>query len=138
MSTWKLLLIVAAVVLVLDLVWLGLLMKGFYAAEVGALARRRGTSLAPRWTEALLVYMLIPLGVVLFVRPAMGSAASPAAAFAWGALFGLVLYGVYDLTNRAILDHWPLRLALVDIAWGCFLNGSAALAMRLAERAWGK
>lgn len=130
---WKLLLIVAPLVLVVDLIWLGVLMKPFYDAQIGELARRSGTALAPRWPAAVLVYLLIPAGIVLFVRPALGSNASVLQALGWGALFGLVVYGVYDCTNRAILDKWPLLLTIVDIGWGCVLCGLGAAAMRCAE-----
>lgn len=138
MPTWKLLLIVAPVVVVVDLLYLGVLMKGFYNAEIGDLARRSGTALAPRWLAAIGVYLLIPAGIVLFVRPAMGAQASLWQAFAWGALFGLVLYGVYDMTNRSILEKWSLKLTLADLAWGCVLCGIGATWMRLAERWLGK
>lgn len=134
MPAWKLLLIVAPIVLAIDLLWLGVVMKGFYNAEVGELARRSGAALAPRWPAAILVYLLIPTGIVLFVRPAMGANASLWQALAWGALFGLVVYGVYDLTNRAILEKWSLRLTLADLAWGCTLNAIGGGVMWVAER----
>jgi uncharacterized membrane protein len=44
------------------------------------------------------------------------------------------VYGVYDLTNRAILQHWPLLLTLVDIAWGCSLCGLGGLVLWAALR----
>ena len=46
-----------------------------------------------------------------------------------GAVYGLVLYGVYDFTNRAILEKWSLRLALADVAWGMVLNGTMTAAL---------
>ena len=138
MPSWKLFLVVAPVVLGVDLLWLGVFMKGFYDAEVGDLARRAGASLAPRWPAAILVYLLIPAGIVLFVRPALGEHASAWRALAWGATFGLVVYGVYDLTNRAILEKWSLRLTLADLTWGCVLCGIGATVMWLTERWLGK
>ena len=42
----------------------------------------------------------------------------------WGGLFGLVVYGVYDMTNMATLERWPVRMVWVDICWGCFLCGA--------------
>ncbi len=33
----------------------------------------------------------------------------------------LVVYGVYDFTNQAALDRWPLALTLTDITWGTFV-----------------
>lgn len=54
---------------ILDAVWIGVLMKGFYSSEFGEIARRQDGAMAPRWPAAILVYLLIPLGIVLFVRP---------------------------------------------------------------------
>lgn len=39
-------------------------------------------------------------------------------AAAYGALFGLVVYGVYDFTNYSTLRQWPFVLTLADVAWG--------------------
>lgn len=134
MHAWKLFGIVAPFVLITDLVWLGVVMKGFYARELGELMRRSADGLAPRWSAALLVYVLIPAGIVLFVRPHLGEGATAPQALAWGAAFGLALYGVYDLTNLAILDKWTLRMTLVDILWGMCLCASGSFVLLVAER----
>lgn len=126
-------LILAPVILVLDLVWLGLIMRDFYSRELGDLARRSGEAFAPRWGPAIGVYLLIPAGLVLFVRPLLGESATLWQAFGWGAAFGLVMYGVYDLTNLAVLEKWTLRITLADIAWGAVLCGTTAVIMRLAD-----
>lgn len=128
-----LVLILAPTILVLDLLWLGLIMRDFYSRELGDLARRSGEAFAPRWGPAIGVYVLIPAGLVLFVRPLLGEQTTLWQAFAWGAAFGLVLYGVYDLTNLAVLEKWTLRVTLADMAWGMVLCGTSALIMRLAN-----
>jgi len=33
-------------------------------------------------------------------------------------LFGLVIYGVYETTNYAILDKWKLLTVTIDTLWG--------------------
>lgn len=134
MLPWKLFAILVPVVFVLDLIWLAGVMKGFYIAELGDLARKVNGSFSPRWSAGIFVYLLIPAGTVLFVRPALGKDPSFWQALVWGALFGLVLYGVYDLTNRTILEKWSWRLTLADIAWGCTLCGVSAVVMQQAER----
>jgi uncharacterized membrane protein len=126
-------LIAAATVLLMDGLWLGVVMPDFYAAELGELARREGGAMAPRWGAAALVYLLIPLGILLFVPPVLGARSGLSASFGWGALFGLILYGVYDLTNLAVLDKWTLRVTIVDIAWGCVLCGTTALVIRVTS-----
>jgi uncharacterized membrane protein len=134
MSRWKLLVAVVPIFLLLDLIWLGIVMKGFYGNELGDLARREGDVLAPRWGAALLVYLLIPGGIVLFVRPLLRDNATAWQAFGWGVTFGLVIYGVYDLTNYSILANWSLRMTVADILWGCVVCGTTSYAMQLAAK----
>lgn len=133
MQAWKLFAIMLPIFLLIDLLWLGVVMKGFYSQELGELARRQAMALAPRWGAAILVYLLIPGGLVLFVRPLLGVNATAWQAIGWGALYGLVLYGVYDLTNLAVLEKWTLRMTLADIAWGCVLCGTMSAVMRLVD-----
>jgi uncharacterized membrane protein len=134
MHTAKLFAIVVPVFMLVDLFWLGVVTKNFYSHELGDLARRQGAGLAPRWGAALAVYALIPTGLVLFVRPLLGANATVWQSFGWGAIFGLVVYGVYDLTNRAILEKWTLQLTLADLAWGCVLCGTMSAFMGLVDR----
>lgn len=127
MPAWKAYLILLPILAVLDLVYLGYLMNWFYDQQLGTLARRDGAAFAPRWFAAFVVHLLIPAGIVLFVRPQLGPQTSLAVAFLWGAAYGLVVYGVYDFTNRAILDKWSLVLTLADVAWGMTLCGTSTL-----------
>ena len=85
----------------------------------------RFTSLraAPIWPSAILVYFLLAIGVVFFVLP---KADNYVHALLWGALFGFVVYGVYDLTNYALLDNWSLSITLIDMLWGAVLCGLTA------------
>ena len=51
MHILKLFLLILPPFLVMDLLWLGVVMKDFYAHELGDLARREGPALAPRWSR---------------------------------------------------------------------------------------
>ena len=129
----KLFCVVLPVFLLLDAIWIGVVMKTFYDREIGDLARRVDGGMAPRWGAAVLVYLLIPTGIVLFVKPLLQPGGTSIEAFRWGATFGLVLYGVYDLTNRAILQNWTLTMTIVDIAWGCVICGFVSTVMQAAN-----
>jgi uncharacterized membrane protein len=107
--------------LMLDYLWLGRIMQRFYLGELGDLARREGETMKPRLLAAAGVYLALPGGIVLFALPRVDPAVPLASGLWWGFLYGVVVYAVYDLTNRATLDHWPVRLVLVDIGWGGFL-----------------
>jgi uncharacterized membrane protein len=132
--TIKLYLLVLMIFLAIDLTWLGVLMAKFYKAELGPLARRSGEAMAPVWWAAFVVYVLIPLGIVLFVLPRVSPEGSAVAALGWGFLYGVILYGVYDLTNYSLIDRWPWRMTLVDMAWGGFICAVTSLIAVILDR----
>ena len=106
---------------IVDLAWLGVMSKRFYAPRMAGLLRER-----PRWGWAGLFYALYVLGIVIFaVAPALEVGLVSSAAVR-GALFGFFAYATYDLTNYATLKNWPLSVALIDIGWGTVLTGAAA------------
>jgi uncharacterized membrane protein len=134
MNSLKLFALLAPITLAVDVVWIAVLMKSFYLGELGDIARREGGNLTPRWGAAILVYVVIPAGLILFVRPLLAGDDRLAAAFTHGALFGLILYGLYDLTNLATLEKWTLRMTVVDMAWGTALCGMMSVVMTFIDR----
>ena len=129
--TIKLAALGAVAFMVLDGIWLGLVMKNFYREQLAPIARLSGGGIAPNWPAAFVVYVLLGTGIAIFVMP---QASTVAAAAASGALFGLVVYGVYDFTNYATLRQWPFALTLIDVAWGAVASAAAAAVMRLVIR----
>jgi len=114
------------ILVAVDFLWLGMLMSRFYKTELGPLARRAGDSLAPIKWAAALVWLLIPLGIILFVLPRSTPSDPYLTGLGWGFLYGVILYAVYDFTNYAMLDRWSLKMTLVDILWGGILCGFGA------------
>ena len=115
---FKVYVILIPIFFAIDMIWLGGIMSGFYRRELGDLARREGDALKPLWWAAIPVYLLIPLGIVLFVLPQIPADGSAACAGFWGFLYGIVLYGVYDFTNLSTLRKWPVTVTFADVAWG--------------------
>ncbi len=110
-----------------DLIWLGVVAKAFYRAQLGDLLAENYN-----FGAAALFYLAYPLGVVIFaVVPAFASGSWLEAAV-WGAMLGLFAYGTYDLTNLATLRNWPLRLTAIDLLWGTVLTAFAAACGQLA------
>ncbi len=61
------------------------------------------------------------MGILFFaVAPAL-ERESLARALLWGGLYGFFTYATYDLTNMALIKGWPLKIVVVDIAWGVVL-----------------
>ena len=83
---------------------------------------------AINYAPAIVFYLLYPIGLLVFaVEPAFRSG-SVGTALAYGALFGFMAYGAYDLTNHATLRNWTLTLTVVDMAWGTILSGLVSAA----------
>ncbi|HEU5281968.1 MAG TPA: DUF2177 family protein [Gammaproteobacteria bacterium] len=108
--------------LVLDMLWIGLIAKNIYTENIGHLLRKSGDALAPDWQAALIVYLAIITGIIVFALPKAKNHYHHA--LFWGGLFGAIIYGVYDFTNYSILANWPLKITLIDFVWGIFLCGT--------------
>jgi uncharacterized membrane protein len=63
-------------------------------------------------------------GLVTFVISPAVEKHSWVNAIIFGALFGLITYATYDLTNLATLKDWPLSVTVVDLIWGTVLAAS--------------
>ncbi len=126
-------LIAYAITLVLflgiDMVWLMGPGRAFYVAEIGGLLRSQ-----PNLWAAVAFYIVYCIGLTFFaVLPGLKTAV-PLHALGLGALFGLVAYATYDLTNLAVLNGFTARIALIDMAWGCFLSGAVSwLTLRMTQ-----
>lgn len=132
--TLKLLAVAAVVLLILDGIWLGFVANRFYLEQLGGLARlKEDGRMDVMYGAAAVVYILLIFGVVFFALPQVAPTSSWLVAFAWGSFFGLLVYGIYDMTNLATLARWPLVMSLVDMAWGSFLCGAATVALKFVR-----
>jgi uncharacterized membrane protein len=78
------------------------------------------------WTAAIIFYLIFIAGLVVFViSPAVEKGSWMHALF-FGALFGLVCYATYDLTNLAVAKDWPILVTIVDLAWGAAIAASVS------------
>lgn len=107
----------------LDFLWLTVLGIGFYRAEIGPLLLER-----PNLLPAAIFYLFYVAGLVGFAVLPAANAGSWVWAVMAGVALGLLAYGTYDMTNLATLKGWSLNISLIDLAWGGFVSGSAALA----------
>ena len=122
MKTLLVYLITVPIFFIIDLVWLGVVAKGFYQKHLGYLMRPQ-----INWAAAVLFYLLFIIGIVFFaVRPAL-ELQSPMRALVYGALFGFFAYATYDLTNLATVRDWPVIVTVIDLIWGTVLCGAVAL-----------
>jgi uncharacterized membrane protein len=105
----------------IDLAWLTRFAPTLYRKHIGHLMAdkvNRGPALA--------FYLIFHVGLVYFVilpqlnEPFLIGLLS-------GALFGLVTYATYDLTNMATLKKWPLTITIIDLVWGTILTALSSV-----------
>ena len=112
----------AVVFVALDAGWLMLAGPKLYRPVEGVLLTGQ-----VRIIPAIAFYVLFIAGLVfLAVRPALASGRASDAMVS-GAVFGLVAYATYALTNHAIMRGWTPLMTGADMAWGTVLGalGSA-------------
>jgi uncharacterized membrane protein len=76
------------------------------------------------WFAAIIFYLLFIAGLVIFVISPAVEKHSWVHSIIFGALFGLITYATYDLTNLATMRDWPFLVTVVDLIWGTVLAGS--------------
>ena len=65
---------------------------------------------------AVLCYILIVFGLYYFI---IREKKSVFEAF----MFGIIIYGIYELTTKAIITNWRWQTVLLDSVWGGILFG---------------
>jgi len=102
------------VFLVIDLLWLGIVARKFYKAQLGYLMAEK-----VNWIAAIIFYVIFIAGLTYFV---LLPASNWTDALLNGALLGFLGYATYDLTNLSTVKGWPLKITIVDLVWGTALG----------------
>ena len=118
----KLFFIALPVFFAIDMIWLVLVAKNFYQKQIGFLMKPD-----INWFAAIIFYLLFIIGLVTFVISPAIVRHSWVHALLLGALFGLITYATYDLTNLATLKDWPLLVTVVDLIWGTVLAAAISV-----------
>ncbi len=119
---FKLLAISFPVFFAIDMVWIGFISRSFYRQQIGQLLK---TNI--NWPAAIIFYLIFLCALIVFVIAPAVEKKDWLQALKLGALFGLVTYATYDLTNLAVTKDWPLAITIVDLAWGVTLSASVSV-----------
>jgi uncharacterized membrane protein len=80
--------------------------------------------LNPDLLPAALFYLLVPLAYVFIIKKL---AKTKTDAFLYGLLVGMLMYGTFDLTNKAIFKDYPWSYTIADMSWGTMCVGVVSL-----------
>lgn len=121
---------VLLVLVVGDALWLSYFARAMFRPVLGEILLDN-----PRWSAAILFYLIYALGVLVFPLAQGLRNGSLGEAVLYGALFGFLAYMTYDLTNLVTIKAWTMPLALIDMGWGALLTAAAtAVGYAIAQR----
>jgi len=105
----------------LDFVWLSLSTSRLYRPLLGDLMTEQ-----PRVGIAAMFYLAYVVGIIALASLPGLREGSVLVALWRGALFGLLAYATYDLTNLSTIRDWPWQVSVVDMIWGTTVTGIVA------------
>jgi uncharacterized membrane protein len=114
-------LVVLVVFLAIDAVWLTTAARTVYRPEIGQLLRDQ-----PNFVVAFIFYAIYAAGLLILVIWPQLDAPGITRAILYGAIFGLVAYATYDMTNLATMKGFTAKIAIIDMVWGTFLSAAVS------------
>lgn len=116
------------IMLVLDAIWISCVAHPAYANTIGQLLRSFDQNLLIIFV-VIGVYALMVSGLMVFVIPKVYGL-NTLSTILYSGFFGLIVYGVFAMTNYAILAPWTIELMLLDTIWGFVLYSVTTLAVK--------
>lgn len=109
--------------IIMDIMWFSYSFDKIYNPSVISI---QGNTINLRPFSALFAWFLLALGINYFV---LQNNLGKQEIVLRGALFGFIVYGVYNGTLHAIFSNYNMSVALSDLAWGTFATSLVSLTM---------
>lgn len=113
-------LVSAIIFIVIDFVYLNV-MKGYFDNQIKMV---QGSPIKMNYLGAALCYILLIIGINYFIIKPRRSVSD---AF----LLGIIIYGVYETTNYALLKNWSILTVIIDTLWGGLLFAATTYVINL-------
>jgi uncharacterized membrane protein len=118
------LIITTLLFIIADVLYLGVARKSYFQRYFQQINGGDAAFTSPYFIPAsLAVWLLLGIGVEKFVLPL---AKNKRHAFLLGGLMGLIVYGVYDMTNLATINKWTPSFSAQDVMWGAVLTATVS------------
>lgn len=105
----------ALFLIILDTFWFSWSLQNVYQPTF---TKIQGSPMTLRTSGGLVAWILIAYGLNYFAIVKQDVWTS----MFRGALFGFIVYGVYNGTNYATFNEYPLETAVIDTVWGTFAS----------------
>jgi len=115
-----LMLISAIVFISIDFIYLNV-MKGYFFNQIKSI---QGSEPKMNYLGAALCYIFLIVGINYFII-------KPHKSVNEAFLLGIVIYGVYETTNYALLKNWSILTVIIDTLWGGLLFATTTYIINL-------
>lgn len=111
------------ILLVLDISWIYLNYNNYN----NTVQKIQGSAIKLNVIPGIICYFLMLIGLIYYVIPMIEFQIKAnkyekwSACLIYGGGFGLIVYGVYNLTTLAIIKNHNWQITLLDMFWGTFL-----------------
>lgn len=113
-------LISAIVFISIDFIYLNV-MKGYFFNQIKSI---QGSEPKMNYLGAALCYIFLIVGINYFII-------KPHKSVNEAFLLGIVIYGVYETTNYALLKNWSILTVIIDTLWGGLLFATTTYIINL-------
>ena len=110
--------IIAIILGVFDYIWLNFIFLKYWKKMINNIQLK---PMNVKSQYILPAYILMTISIVFFALPKISNDNIVLDSLKYGGLLGLVIYGIFDLTNLVVFEKYTLNIAIVDISWGTFL-----------------
>jgi uncharacterized membrane protein len=130
-------LLIIALMVLLDGIWLSLNLKAYNDVTKAV----QGSNIRVDYTGMLLSYVCVFCLLAFYVVPAAQQALPKNASLRdklfisikCGGVLGLLVYGVYNSTSKAILENYTWNIAIRDSMWGASLFSMVCFGVLLTD-----
>ncbi|MCR3955308.1 MAG: DUF2177 family protein [Gudongella sp.] len=115
-------LVILIVSIFVDMFWHIFIARKLFRDQIGHLMAEKAKILA-----AVFFYLINAAAILIFaVNPSIEKQ-NMVYALGYGGFLGFAMYATYNFTNLALLKDWPIKLTLMDLAWGTFSAAATSL-----------
>lgn len=111
-KNYKKIIVSSVLILLIDAIFLSM-MSGRFNSLIRTI---QGSDIKINIISTILCYILMIFSINYFIL-------IPKESILNGFLLGFVIYGIYELTSKAIIRNWRWDIVVIDTLWGATLYG---------------
>lgn len=104
--------------ILLDIIWIGFVASKKYTKDLGHMLILEGDKIKFRKVSGMILYVFLAILIYMFSIPVYITNGISVTSLLASFTLGVLLYGFYEFTNRAILKDWPKSIIILDTIWG--------------------